>query len=59
LGEIVARAGDTVGIPPDTIHRFANAGDGPAHMLVEVRPTFRMEQLLETASALAREAHEP
>jgi quercetin dioxygenase-like cupin family protein len=55
LKTVVARAGDTVVVPPGTIHRFANAGDGPAHMLVEVRPALRMEQLLETASALARE----
>ena len=52
---VLARAGDTVLVPPETIHRFANAGDGPAHALVEVRPALRMEQLLETASALARE----
>jgi len=55
LDTVVARAGDTVVVPPGTIHRFANAGDGPAHVLVEVRPALRMEQLLETASALARE----
>jgi len=54
LKTIVARAGDTV-VPSGTIHRFANAGDGPAHVLVEVRPALRMEQLLETATALARE----
>jgi len=55
LKTIVARAGDTVVVPSGTIHRFANAGDGPAHVLVEVRPALRMEQLLETATALARE----
>jgi quercetin dioxygenase-like cupin family protein len=55
LKTIVARAGDMVVVPPGTIHRFANAGDGPAHVLVEVRPALRMEQLLETVSALARE----
>ena len=38
LKTIVARAGDTVVVPPGTIHRFTNAGDGPAHVLVEVRP---------------------
>jgi quercetin dioxygenase-like cupin family protein len=55
LKTIVAGAGDTVVVPPGTIHRFANAGDGPAHVLVEVRPALRMELLLETATALARE----
>jgi len=52
---LVARAGDTVVVPPGSIHRFENAGEEPAHVLVEVRPALRMEQLLETATALARE----
>ena len=52
---VIARAGDTVVVPPRTAHQFENAGDEPAHVLVEVRPTLRMEQLFETATALARE----
>ena len=44
-----------VAVPPGTMHRFANAGEETAHVLVEVRPALRMEQLLETATALARE----
>ncbi len=55
LETVVARAGDTVVVPPKTVHRFENAGDELAHVLVEVRPALRMEQLLETATALARE----
>jgi quercetin dioxygenase-like cupin family protein len=51
---IMARAGDTVVIPPGTVHRFENAGDGPAHARVEVRPALRMEELFETTVALAR-----
>jgi quercetin dioxygenase-like cupin family protein len=50
---IMARAGDTVVIPPGTVHRFENAGDGPAHARVEVRPALRMEELFETTVALA------
>ncbi|MGH2698625.1 MAG: cupin domain-containing protein [Actinomycetota bacterium] len=52
---ITARAGDTVVVPPRTVHRFENAGDGPARVRVEVRPALRMEELFETAVALARE----
>ncbi len=55
LKTVVARAGDTVVVPPGTMHRFANAGDEPAHLLVEVRPALRMEQLLEIATSLAQE----
>lgn len=55
LKTVGARAGDTVVVPPRVAHRFANAGDEPAHVLVEVRPALKMEQLFETATALARE----
>jgi mannose-6-phosphate isomerase-like protein (cupin superfamily) len=52
---VFARAGDTVVVPPGVVHRFENAGEEPALALVEVRPALRMEQLFETATALARE----
>ena len=55
LKTVFARAGDTVVVPPRVVHRFENAGEEPAHVLVEVRPALRMEQLFETATALARE----
>jgi mannose-6-phosphate isomerase-like protein (cupin superfamily) len=55
LETVFARAGDTVVVPPRVVHRFENAGEEPAHVLVEVRPALRMEQLFETATALARE----
>jgi mannose-6-phosphate isomerase-like protein (cupin superfamily) len=55
LKTVIARPGDTVVVPPRTIHRFENGGNEPAHVLVEVRPALRMEQLFETATALARE----
>jgi mannose-6-phosphate isomerase-like protein (cupin superfamily) len=51
---VTARAGDTVVVPPGTVHRFENAGDGRAHARVEVRPALRMEELFESAVALAR-----
>jgi quercetin dioxygenase-like cupin family protein len=52
---ITAGAGDRVVIPPGTIHAFKNGDDGPVHVRVEVRPALRMEELLETTVALARE----
>jgi mannose-6-phosphate isomerase-like protein (cupin superfamily) len=55
LKTVFARAGDTVVVPPGVVHRFEDAGEEPAHVLVEVRPALRMEQLFETATALARE----
>jgi quercetin dioxygenase-like cupin family protein len=52
---VVAEAGDVVTIAPGTAHKFANAGDEAAIVRVEVRPALRMEDLLETAVALAKE----
>jgi quercetin dioxygenase-like cupin family protein len=55
LKTITARAGDTVLVPPKTVHRFENAGNTPARVRVEVRPALKMEELFETTVALARE----
>jgi quercetin dioxygenase-like cupin family protein len=52
---LLAGPGDILVVPPGATHRFANAGDGPAVVRVEVRPALRMEQLWETVVALARE----
>jgi quercetin dioxygenase-like cupin family protein len=52
---IVAEAGDVVVVPAGARHKFANGGDGPARARVEVRPALKMEQLFETAVALAHE----
>jgi quercetin dioxygenase-like cupin family protein len=52
---ITARRGDTVIVPPGTVHRFANVGDTKATVSVEVRPALKMEQLLETSVSLARD----
>jgi quercetin dioxygenase-like cupin family protein len=51
----VARAGDVVVVPPGARHKFANGGDEPAHARVEIRPALQMEQLFETAIALAED----
>jgi quercetin dioxygenase-like cupin family protein len=55
LRTIVAGEGETVVVPPGTVHKFVNAGDGPAHAVVRVEPALRMEDLLETAALLAQE----
>lgn len=52
-----AGAGQTVRIGPGTVHHFANAGPSPAHVLVQTRPALAMEDLLETAAAMARDQH--
>lgn len=52
---VIAKAGDVVVVPPGVRHKFANAGNGEAHVRVEVRPALRMEQLFETAVALAED----
>jgi quercetin dioxygenase-like cupin family protein len=53
--KIIAHAGDVVVVPAGSAHRFANAGDEPAHVRVEVRPALKMEQLFETTVELARD----
>src|SRR5215472_9387464 len=54
---LTAVAGDVVRIPPGTVHHFANAGPEPATVAVESRPALAMEELLQTAAALAQEQH--
>jgi mannose-6-phosphate isomerase-like protein (cupin superfamily) len=53
---VMVGAGETITVRPGTPHRFANAGPGPARLLVQVRPALNMEELLETAAALTRES---
>jgi quercetin dioxygenase-like cupin family protein len=47
--------GETVIVPPRTVHSFANAGRETAHVLVETTPALGMEALLATAAAMACE----
>jgi quercetin dioxygenase-like cupin family protein len=49
---ILAGTGDTVVVPPRTVHWFGNAGPEIAHALVTVRPALRMEELLEASEAM-------
>ena len=54
---LLAGPGDTVRIPPGTVHHFANTGSSPVRVAVRTRPALSMHELLETAAALAREQH--
>jgi quercetin dioxygenase-like cupin family protein len=54
---VVATAGDTVVVPPGTVHRFENAGDDVARCRVQVVPALDMERLLETTVELALEGN--
>jgi quercetin dioxygenase-like cupin family protein len=54
---VIANPGDTVRIPPGTVHHFANAASQPARVSVQTSPALSMQELLETAAALARDQH--
>jgi len=54
---ITAGPGDTVLVPPGTVHHFANAGPQPARVAVQTWPALSMLQLLETAAAMAQAQH--
>jgi quercetin dioxygenase-like cupin family protein len=49
--------GDTVRVPPSTVHHFANASAEPVRVAVQTSPALSMQALLETAAALAQEQH--
>lgn len=55
LRTAIAEPGDVVVVPPGTVHAFENAGPDEALARVEIRPALRMEDLFETAVALADE----
>jgi mannose-6-phosphate isomerase-like protein (cupin superfamily) len=54
---VIAGPGDTVRIPPGTVHHFANPGRVPARVAVRTAPALSMQGLLETAAALAQDQH--
>ena len=54
---ITAGPGDTVLVPPGTVHHFANAGPRPARVAVQTWPALSMLELLETAAAMAQAQH--
>jgi quercetin dioxygenase-like cupin family protein len=54
---VTAGPGDTVRVPPGTVHHFANPGPGPATVSVRTMPALNMADLLQTAAALAQDQH--
>jgi Cupin domain len=52
---VVAGPGEVVVVPPGMAHDFANVGDEPALVRVDIRPALKMEQLFETAVTLAKQ----
>ncbi|MGD0064295.1 MAG: cupin domain-containing protein [Streptosporangiaceae bacterium] len=55
--KVVAGPGQTVRVPPGTVHHFANVGRSPARVAVQTRPALSMQQLLQTAAAMAQDQH--
>ena len=53
--KVSAGPGEVVTVPRGAAHKFANGGDEPAVARVTVTPALRMEELFETACALAEE----
>jgi quercetin dioxygenase-like cupin family protein len=51
----VARAGETVVVPPGTVHDWWNIGGDEAHVLLEVRPGARFELLIQNLYGLAND----
>jgi quercetin dioxygenase-like cupin family protein len=54
---LVAGPGERVSVPPGAVHHFANAGRVTARVAIESRPALHMQELLETAAALAQDQH--
>lgn len=50
-----AHAGERFTVPSGTRHSFQNTGNTVAHLVVDMEPAERMEQLFRDAAALARE----
>src|SRR6266566_5061153 len=52
--EQVLQPGDAVVVPPGTPHRLWSVDDEPAHVLFQLRPALRAEELISTFVHLAR-----
>jgi quercetin dioxygenase-like cupin family protein len=52
---VVAGPGEVLVVPPRVPHDFANVGDETAVVRVDISPALKMEQLFETAVALAED----
>ena len=53
--EQIAGPGQTINIPPKTIHRFWNSRDSVAHYVQEFRPALHIDEFFETFFALSRD----
>jgi quercetin dioxygenase-like cupin family protein len=51
--KLLVGPGDVAVVPPETPHRFWNAGEAEARFLAEVRPALQFESLIETMFTLA------
>ena len=51
----VAKAGDTVVVPPGAAHVWGNPFDEPAAVIIDLRPALRAETFFETFFGLARD----
>lgn len=54
---ITAGPGESVVVPPGTVHHFSNHGTVPACVHVESRPALNMEEMLAVGAALARDQY--
>lgn len=52
---VTAGPGESVIVPPGTVHHFSNHGAVPACVHVETRPALNMEEMLVVGAALARD----
>lgn len=50
-------AGESLVVPPRTLHGLRNDGDVDARVLIEIRPSLRMEELFERICVLAEAGH--
>jgi quercetin dioxygenase-like cupin family protein len=53
----VARAGETVTVPPGTRHAYENRSATTAYMRCVARPAADLQEFLETTAELSREGH--
>ncbi len=51
----VAEAGETVVVPPGTVHVWGNPFDEPATVIIDLRPPLQAETMFETMFGLARD----
>jgi quercetin dioxygenase-like cupin family protein len=51
----IARPGESVHIPPGVVHDWWNAGDEEAHLVLEVQPAARFEEMTRNLFGLAQD----